>query len=567
MAMQMKLQMRMSQQLIMTPQLQQAIKLLQLSRAELEELIDQTLIENPVLEESMDIDTFPSQEEPAPEPVAEGEEVPEVISSTESFESARELEREETNSNSEEIDWQNYMEQMDQYGSFGSRPASLGDDEELPSLEATLAQTQTLADHLLWQLDMLDLDPLEYRIAYNLIGNIEEDGYLVASIQELLESQPDLHDEILSRIRQGDFQVTEYPSERFAQKYQRERVASERKQGKSPAPPVFEEEDDENVAPAENPQEVVHEVACFVEGVLQGLQEFDPNGVGARSLQECLLIQLRLRGEQESLAYRVVEQDMELLESKDLKRIARRQKEDLEQVIEAYKLIMSLEPKPGRSFVAPPAHHYIIPDVYIYQQNGDLKVALNGNGIPRLRISSYYRDLCDTMEEDGNLTKEYIQEKIKAGQWLMKSIEQRQKTIYRVTKSILKFQREFFERGIHFLKPLVLKDVAEDIQVHESTVSRITTNKYVHTPQGIFELKYFFTSGIDQGEGEAVSSKRIKDMIQQLVQNENLRNPYTDLQIAEILHRRSGIKVARRTVAKYREALNILPSNKRKQLF
>ena len=171
------------------------------------------------------------------------------------------------------------------------------------------------------------------------------------------------------------------------------------------------------------------------------------------------------------------------------------------------------------------------------------------------------------MAEDGQLTKEYIQEKIKAGQWLMKSIEQRQKTIYRVTKSILRFQEEFFDRGIHFLRPLVLKDVAEDIDVHESTVSRITTNKYVHTPQGIFELKYFFTSGIEQGSGEAVSSKRIKDMIQQLVQGEDTKTPFTDLQLAEILYRRSSIKVARRTVAKYREALNILPSNKRKQLF
>jgi RNA polymerase sigma-54 factor len=258
---------------------------------------------------------------------------------------------------------------------------------------------------------------------------------------------------------------------------------------------------------------------------------------------------------------------MNLLESKDLKKIARRQKQELDQVIDAYRLIMSLEPKPGRAFIANPSQHYIIPDVYIYQNQGKYKVALNANGIPRLRISSYYRDLCDSMEDDGSLTKEYIHEKIKAGQWLLKSIEQRQKTIFRVTKSILKFQMEFFEKGIHFLRPLVLKDVAEDIDVHESTVSRITTNKFVHTPQGIFELKYFFTSGIDQGEGEAVSSKRIKDMIQQMVQNEDPKTPYTDLQIADILHRRSGIKVARRTVAKYREALNILPSNKRKQLF
>ena len=279
------------------------------------------------------------------------------------------------------------------------------------------------------------------------------------------------------------------------------------------------------------------------------------------------MIQLDILGESESLCTRIVKQDMPLLESKDLKKIARRQKQDIEQVIESYRLIMSLEPKPGREFISNPSHHYIIPDVYIYQKDEEYKVALNSAGMPRLRISSYYKDLSNTLEDDGSLTKDYILEKVKAGQWLLKSIEQRQKTIYRVTKSILRFQKKFFQHGIHFLRPLVLKDVAEDIDVHESTVSRITTNKYVHTPQGIFELKYFFTSGIDQGRGEAVSSKLIKDMILQMVQKENLKSPYTDLQIADILVRQSGIKVARRTVAKYREALNILPSNKRKQLF
>ena len=171
-------------------------------------------------------------------------------------------------------------------------------------------------------------------------------------------------------------------------------------------------------------------------------------------------------------------------------------------MIEAYRLIMTLEPKPGREFISNPSHHYIIPDVYIYQKDDEYKVALNSAGMPRLRISNYYKDLSNTMEDDGSLTKDYILEKVKAGQWLLKSIEQRQKTIYRVTKSILRFQKKFFEKGIHFLRPLVLKNVAEDIDVHESTVSRITTNKYVHTPQGIFELKYFFTSGIDQGKGD-----------------------------------------------------------------
>ena len=561
MAMHMKLQMKLSQQLIMTPQLQQAIKLLQLSRTELEELIDQTLQENPVLEEGMDIDTYPSEEDDS----QDSTETPETATDTEAFETAREEKKEEKDQ--DEIDWQQYVEQIDQFGGYSYRSSGPGgDDNELPSLEATLAQSESLADNLRRQLDFESLGELEYEVGVHLIGNIEDDGYLVTSIRELLQTQPDLHERIMLHWNEADPWNVKVASEHFDWKYQPERMTQERRSRK-PKPPVFEEDEADVEEPEPEVLEVRHEAGCFVEHILECIQSFDPSGVGARSLQECLLTQLRQAKQEDSLSYRIIEHDMDLLESKDLRRIARRQKQELDDVIEAYKLIMSLEPKPGRSFVPTSAHNYIIPDVYIYQNAGEYKVALNANGIPRLRINQYYRELCDTMAEDGQLTKEYIQEKIKAGQWLMKSIEQRQKTIYRVTKSILRFQEEFFDRGIHFLRPLVLKDVAEDIDVHESTVSRITTNKYVHTPQGIFELKYFFTSGIEQVSGEAVSSKRIKDMIQQLVQGEDTKTPFTDLQLAEILYRRSSIKVARRTVAKYREALNILPSNKRKQLF
>ena len=313
-----------------------------------------------------------------------------------------------------------------------------------------------------------------------------------------------------------------------------------------------------------------------MEGVLRFIQTLDPTGVGSRTLKECLEVELTALGLSDSLPYRMVDQELKLLESKDLRRIARRQKSDLDDVIEAYKLIVSLEPKPGRPFTADRAQH-IIPDVFIYKfsgsgsesegQVGQFRVSLNDAGIPRLKINGFYRDLANGKDPDSSLTKEYIQEKIKAGSWLMKSIEQRQRTIFRVTKSILKHQHEFFEHGINYLKPLVLKDVAEDIEVHESTVSRITTNKYVHTPQGIFELKYFFTSGIDQGQGEVISSKKIKDLIEKIIAKEDPREPLTDIQIAEHLHKEMKIKVARRTIAKYREALNLLPSNKRKQLF
>ena len=564
MAMQMKMQMKMSQQLIMTPQLQQAIKLLQLSRTELEELIEQTLIENPVLEEGIDMDTFPNKTDDSAE-TAETAESPEVVADTEDFETARENEQE--NNDQDEIDWQQYIEQVEQFGGYQERRYNIAsDDEDSPSIEATAAQTESLADHLVWQLDMQELTPLEYRTGAFLIGNIDDDGFLVTSVRELLESQRDLYDQIDHSYIKGELaELPEIDTDLLDLRFQTGKT-TQKKKNKKEDNADFEEY--EKIPEEEPKRPEVSAAACsFVEYVLGIIQQFNPNGVGARSLQECLLIQLDILGESENLCSRIVKHDMPLLESKDLKKIARRQKQDLEQVIESYRLIMSLEPKPGREFIPNPSHHYIIPDVYIYQKDNEYKVALNSAGMPRLRINNYYKDLSNTMEDDGSLTKDYILEKVKAGQWLLKSIEQRQKTIYRVTKSILRFQKKFFEHGINFLRPLVLKDVAEDIDVHESTVSRITTNKYVHTPQGIFELKYFFTSGIDQGRGDAVSSKRIKDMIMQMVQKEDLKSPYTDLQIADILERQSGIKVARRTVAKYREALNILPSNKRKQLF
>ncbi len=564
MAMQMKMQMKMSQQLIMTPQLQQAIKLLQLSRTELEELIEQTLIENPVLEEGIDMDTFPNKTDDSAE-TAETAESPEVVADTEDFETARENEQE--NNDQDEIDWQQYIEQVEQFGGYQERRYNIAsDDEDSPSIEATAAQTESLADHLVWQLDMQELTPLEYRTGAFLIGNIDDDGFLVTSVRELLESQRDLYDQINQSYIKGELaELPEIDTDLLDLRFQTAKTTQKKKNKKED---IADFEEFEKIPEEEPKRPEVSAAACsFVEYVLGIIQQFNPNGVGARSLQECLLIQLDILGESENLCSRIVKHDMPLLESKDLRKIARRQKQDLEQVIESYRLIMSLEPKPGREFIPNPSHHYIIPDVYIYQKDNEYKVALNSAGMPRLRINNYYKDLSNTMEDDGSLTKDYILEKVKAGQWLLKSIEQRQKTIYRVTKSILRFQKKFFEHGINFLRPLVLKDVAEDIDVHESTVSRITTNKYVHTPQGIFELKYFFTSGIDQGRGDAVSSKRIKDMIMQMVQKEDLKSPYTDLQIADILERQSGIKVARRTVAKYREALNILPSNKRKQLF
>ncbi|MCH8882391.1 MAG: RNA polymerase factor sigma-54 [SAR324 cluster bacterium] len=556
MALNLKLQMRMSQQLIMTPQLQQAIKLLQLSRNELEELIDQALIENPVLEESDD-----NNEESSDEP----EEIKARVDSPEEN-------LVEPQSTPTELEFQQYLEA----GGGVIRERYRGDDGDEYSLEATLAGTDSLQDHLRWQLEMTSLSPLEMAIGEYLIGNLDDDGYLTISIQELLELDPDLHDRIVRALGTDAFTVTppeELDPDLLTVKFQSAKPPPPPK--KSKEPPTFEEEQVQRVKPKRR-IELNPAAGAVVEGVLRFLQTLDPTGAGSRSLKECLEVQLKASDMEDGLAFRIVNQELKLLESKDLRKIARRQRADLEDVIEAYKLIMSLEPKPGRSFVSERPQH-IIPDVYIYKfisegsdsdgQVGQFRVSLNDSSMPRLKINDYYRELAKGKDADSSLTKEYIQEKIKAGNWLMKSIEQRQRTIFRVTKSILKHQYEFFEKGINFLKPLVLKDVAEDIEVHESTVSRITTNKYVHTPQGIFELKYFFTSGIDQGHGEVISSKKIKDLIQKIIGKENVRVPLTDIQIAEHLYQQMQIKVARRTVAKYREALNLLPSNKRKQLF
>ena len=525
------LQMRLSQQLIMTPQLQQAIKLLQLSRGELEELINQALIENPTLEERQ------PDEEPAEEKEHFDENVPEVLKNTDNIETARQSEKEDVTP--EEWDWQKYAEL-----GMSKEGRKTDKDDEIP-FDATLAQTQTLTDHLIWQLDMLRLDALEHQVGTYLIGNIGDNGYLTMSIKDVILENQELSDDITEWLKENPDAELPPLNEK-----------------------LFDTQDSELKGTLNQDFDI--KIAQFVERILKMIMGFDPPGVGARSLQECLLIQLELMDLKSDLSYQIVLRNMDLLQNKDLKRIARLHKASLERVLEAYKLIMSLEPKPGRSFGSAQTDNYIIPDVYIYRSNtSEYKVALNESGMPHLKINNYYQNLASTIEsnEQNSLTKEYINEKIKAGEWLMKSIEQRQRTIYKVTQSLLKFQHEFFEKGIHYLKPLVLKDVAEDINVHESTVSRITTNKYMHTPQGIFELKYFFTSGVEQGEGETISSKRIKEIIEQLIQRENPKSPYTDLQIAKILLDRSNIRIARRTIAKYREAMNILPSNRRKKLF
>ena len=312
--------------------------------------------------------------------------------------------------------------------------------------------------------------------------------------------------------------------------------------------------------------EIAEEVGCVpeqVEDTLKKIQFFDPVGVAARDLRECLLIQIGHLGINNPLVSELVSKHLNHIERHNYQAMARATGRSLEEIAKAIEIITALEPCPGRPF-SNEEIHYIVPDIYVYKVDDEYAVVLNDDGLPRLRISSFYRSAIKNGITTSSAAKDFIQDKLKSAMWLIRSIQQRQKTIYRVTKSIVKFQREFLDRGIAYLKPLILRDVADDIEMHESTVSRVTTNKYVHTPQGIFELKFFFSASLGRDDGSDVASYSVKERIRQLIQSEDPIRPYSDLQIAEILAR-DHIRIARRTVAKYRDLMGILPSSRRKR--
>jgi RNA polymerase sigma-54 factor len=501
MSLELKQHLRMTQQLVMTPQLQQAIKLLQLSRMELVDLIRTEVTENPLLE---------GADDPEEEPVASG------TSPAESADLAakpepKEAERAEEVKGEEganEIDWDQYLDQYQLQGHTAPSNRGLA-DEELPGYEATLTRKGDLRDHLEWQLRLSDMSPEEERVGLLVIGNVDDDGY---------------------------FRM----------------------------PPV--EGESEDAATRDPIVRVAFEAGVgieFAEKVLKKIQEFDPVGVAARNLEECLLLQVRLLNADTPEIVAIIERHLRHLESKNYAAIARDLKIPVEEVVKAVKVVSRLEPKPGRAYSGEDAQ-YITPDVYVHKMGDRYVTVLNDDGLSKLRISSLYRAALKNGK--AGAAKEYIQEKLRSAVWLIRSIHQRQRTIYKVTESIVKFQRDFLDKGIAHLKPLILRDVAEDIGMHESTVSRVTTNKYVHTPQGIFELKFFFNSAINRTGGDEIASEAVKDHIKRIVAGEDPRAPHSDQRIVEILRDR-GIEIARRTVAKYREVLGILPSSKRKKYF
>ena len=301
-----------------------------------------------------------------------------------------------------------------------------------------------------------------------------------------------------------------------------------------------------------------------VEEILAIIQSFDPVGVCARDLRECLSIQAHVLGLENTIVTDIIEDHLPNLEKKNYKVICKALKKSMDEVVAAINVIKVMEPKPGRQF-SDETPQYINPDIYVYKLENEFVIMLNDDGMPKLRVNSFYKNSIGRGKKVSGEAENYIQEKMRSAAWLIKSIHQRQKTIYRVMESILRHQRDFFDQGIAYLKPMVLRDVAQDIGMHESTISRVTTNKYAFTPQGIYELKYFFNSSIQRLHGGAIASASVQDKIRQIILAEDPKKPYSDDKIAGIL-KKEEIHIARRTVAKYREMLKVLPSNKRKQL-
>lgn len=478
MALELRQQLKLTQQLVMTPQLQQAIKLLQLSRLELAESIRQELLENPVLEESL-------------EKSEDAQAGMEILSSNEDrFQPVIVNEGRQPR----DAEWQDYL------GEFSSVSRQMhGRDLEIPeeglSLEARLAGKVSLRGHLSWQLRLSRLSAAQLAIADVILGNLDSVGYLRES--------------------------------------------------------------------AENIAQMAESTVAEADAVLRVVQRLDPVGIAARSPQECLLVQMEALGLDDPVLDSMVRDHLEDLEKRRYKPLAKKFKISMEQIKEYLDAIQCLDPLPGRSFGSEEPQ-YTSPDVFVYKQGEDFLIVLNEDEIPQLMINEAYAK--DMAAHHGE-AREYIQEKVRSAHWLMKSLYQRQRTLYKVAESIVRFQREFFLHGVTHLKPMILKDVALDINMHESTVSRITTNKYMSTPYGIHELKFFFNSALGMDDGSEAGSESVKAEIKKLISEEDPKRPLSDELIAQLLKKSLGVNIARRTVAKYRMALNVESSSKRKAVF
>ncbi len=471
MALEQKLSARLSQRLVMTPSLQQAIKLLQMSKLELVEEVQQELVENPVLEETQ-----------AEAPAADAPESPaDEQRSADPF---------------DEVDFDAYFQDVEGYRPRPAPERSL----ELPSFEGMLTQPVGLADHLMWQLDMNAADSRTKEIGRAIIGNLSDDGYLQATLEEI--------------SHMGSFDREE------------------------------------------------------VQRTLALVQSFDPLGVAARDLVECLCVQLAHLGQAGTPAETIVRCHMDKLQNRRFKELASELGLEMDDLQAELEIIRHLDPRPGSKYGGERST-YVVPDVYVVKIDDEYQILLNEEGLPRLRISPVYRRMVSRAADGATSTeaKEYVRDKLRSAFRLIKSIEERQRTIHKVATSIVKFQRAFLDHGIEHLRPLVLRDVADDIGMHESTVSRVVNNKYMHTQRGLYEMRFYFHSGIPSVDGgDSVSSLTVKERIRKIVVEEDDQRPFSDAAIVKIL-RAEGLQIARRTVAKYREELKIPSSSARRQSF
>ncbi|WP_456325199.1 RNA polymerase factor sigma-54 [Desulfonauticus submarinus] len=477
MALQLKQQLKLSQQLVMTPQLQQAIKLLQLSRTELVDLVQQELLENPLLEE------------------AENNESIEKIQKAEDEFSEFKVEEESLIKNAE---WENYL---GQFSSFSKDYKELEIPEEILSVEARYAPKPSLEGHLLWQLNLAPFTEKQKEIGREIIGNLDSRGYLTVSTSEIASSLD-----------------------------------------------VKEEE---------------------VEEVLKRIQQFDPIGIASRNLKECLLVQLKHFDYDDPILNLLVEHHLDDIEKRKIDNILKKLGISKEKLHEYIEILKSLDPYPGSQYSNEDVV-YISPDVYVFKYEDDFVILLNEDGIPNLRLNPLFEEIeikRGRKKKNSSKDIEYLQEKMRSAVWLIKSLQQRQRTLYKVVESILYFQKDFFEKGVSCLKPLTLRDVAEYIGMHESTISRVTSNKYISTPFGLFELKFFFNSGLSTKDGSNVGSESIRARIKEIIDAEDKKKPLSDEAIAKRLQKELGVSIARRTVAKYRAALNIPSSSRRKKIF